>query len=113
MFILFASVGIVERTEEADEGGVLITDEGESVLSIGGFGKRLRSQPCLSACEGVIRVEGSQSKQRCIKSKKRRSLQPFNAVCNDLDPGAPRGFPLLEWPPSSKVDPSVNVLVTQ
>lgn len=106
-----------EFLDEEDEDGVfhwVLEDEGESeFLSKGGFGNRLLNQLCLSAIFGVILWAGSHSRHLRIKSKKRGSLQPFNAACKLLVPGGPRGFPLLLWPPCSIVEPSAKVLVTQ
>lgn len=62
VFDFDAEVTVAERDEDAE--GVRRVPEGDSLLSIGGFGSRRRSQPCRRACEGVIRVAGSQSRHR-------------------------------------------------
>ena len=61
--------------------------EGESVSPAedfspvgGGLGSLRRSQPCLRAALGVIRVTGSHSKHLRMKSRNMGSSQPFNAI---------------------------------
>lgn len=93
---LVAEEGV--RDDDEDE-GVRNVDAGESLFSEGGLGSRRRSQPCLSAWLGVIRVAGSQSRHRWMKSRNSGSLQPLSAVCSDFEPGGPRGFPLRDCPP--------------
>lgn len=107
---LVADEGV--REDDEDE-GVRKVEAGESLFSEGGFGRRRRSQPCRSAWLGVMRVAGSQSRHRWMKSRKSGSLQPFSAVCSVLDPGGPRGLPLRECPPWRMVEPSGRVRVTQ
>lgn len=68
--------------------------------SPGCFGSFRRSQPCLRACGGVMRTEGSHSRQRWRKSRKSGSSQPFSARLSSLLPGGPRYFPLLDRPPA-------------
>ncbi len=104
--------------------GVRMVPDGESVAATapppaaafsaaGGRGNLLRSQACRRAELGVIRVVGSHSRQRRMKSRKSRSSQPFRAVCSSRDPGGPRGFPRRERPPFSTVVPSGSVVAVQ
>ena len=79
----------------------------------GGRGRRRRNQACRNAELGVIRVAGSHSRQRRIKSRKSGSSQPFNAVCSSRDPGGPRGLPRLERLPLRTVVPSGSVVAVQ
>ena len=72
----------------------------------GGLGSRRRNHACRSACGGVIRVAGSQSRQRFMKSRNRGSSQPLRAVTSSLVAGGPRCFPRRERPPVSWIWPS-------
>lgn len=89
--------------------------DAESALlsTVGGFGNRRRSQGWRNACPGVIRVDGSQSKHRFIKSRKSGSSHPFRAVTISLLLGGPLGFPRLERQPFSTVLPSGRVVTVQ
>lgn len=79
----------------------------------GGLGNRLRSQPWRRAALGVIRVPGSHSRQRRMKSRNMGSSQPFSAVCSSRDPGGPRGLPRRDRPPLRTVVPSGSVVTVQ
>jgi len=99
------------RLEEEVE--VRSVPPGLSVVSCGGRGSRLLSQACLRAAVGVIRVAGSHSRHRRMKSRKRGSSQPLRAVCSSLEPGGPRGLPRRLRPPLRTVVPSGNVVAVQ
>jgi len=52
----------------------------------------------LKACEGVMRICGSHSRQRLRKSINNGSSQFFNACAQSLLPGGPRCLPRFERP---------------
>ncbi len=79
----------------------------------GGRGKRRLSQAWRKAWLGDIRVTGSQSKHRRMKSKKSGSSQPLSAVWSSRDPGGPRGLPLRDRPPLRTVVLSGSVVTVQ
>ena len=84
-----------------------------AVCTCGGRGSRRLSHACRSAAVGVIRVTGSHSRHRRIKSKNRGSSQPLRAVWSSLEPGGPRGLPRLDRPPFRTVVPSGSVVAVQ
>lgn len=77
------------------------------------MGRRRRSQAWRSAWAGVIRVFGSQSRQRLRKSMKSGSSQPFKAVGKSFEPGMPRGLPRRDRPPWRALLPSGIVTTVQ
>ena len=92
---------------------------GESVMLLlfspvgGGRGSLRLSQPCLRAALGVIRVPGSHSRHRLIKSRNMGSSQPLSAVWSSREPGGPRGLPRRDRPPLRTVVPSGSVVTVQ
>ena len=79
----------------------------------GGRGRRRLSHAWRRAELGDIRVAGSHSRHRRIKSKKCGSSQPLRAVWSSREPGGPRGFPLRLLPPFKTVVLSGNVVTVQ
>lgn len=62
---------------------------------------------------GVMRVMGSQSRHRRMKSRNKRSSQPLRAEARSLLPGGPRYLPRLLRVPVSIVCPSTLCVTTQ
>ena len=114
-FVLDVPLLVVLRMEVSVPDGLSVTPPPAEDFSPvgGGRGRRRRSQPCLRAALGVIRVTGSHSRHLRMKSRNMGSSQPFRAVWSSRDPGGPRGLPLLDRPPFRTVVPSGKVVTVQ
>ena len=103
---------VVLRIEVSVPDGLSVTPADFSPEG-GGRGSLLRSQPCLRAALGVIRVTGSHSRHRLMKSRNMGSSQPLRAVWSSREPGGPRGLPRRDRPPFRTVVPSGKVVTVQ